>query len=74
MTQPMVKAAGGKLLAAASNPTAIDGAAPKRVAVQLWESMDKLMAWQQSAEFKATRVIGEKYAKFRAYAVEALPQ
>ena len=78
--QAIIKAAGGRFLAiggtAASGPkvTAFDGDAPKRAVVQVWDSMEKIEAWQNSAEYKEARKIGDKYAKFRSFAVEGLPQ
>jgi len=55
--------------------TALEGQPPKqRVAVQVWDSMEKIQAWRNSAEFKEARKIGDKYAKFRAFTVEGLPQ
>ncbi len=73
--QGLIKSSGGRLLAAGQNVTSLDGAPPtNRVAVQVWESMDKLKAYRASTEFKDLRKIGEKYAKFRTFTVEALPQ
>src|SRR5262249_29457165 len=73
--QALIKASGGRLLAAGQNVTSIEGAPPKpRVAIQVWDSMEKIKAWRNSAEFKENRKIGEKYAKFRAFTVEGLPQ
>ena len=73
--QALIKASGGRLLAAGQKVTAIEGAPPKpRVAVQVWDSMEKIQAWRNSAEFKENRKIGDKYAKFRAFTVEGLPQ
>lgn len=73
--QAILKAAGGRVLAAGQKVTAFEGEPPKpRVAVLVWDSMDKLKAWRNSAEFKEHRVIGEKYAKFRNFAVEGVPQ
>jgi uncharacterized protein (DUF1330 family) len=73
--QAIIKAAGGRLLAAGQKVTALEGEPPKpRVAVIVWDSMDKLMAWRNSAAFEETREIGAKYAKFRNFAVEGLPQ
>jgi len=73
--QATIKAAGGRFLAAGSKVTAIEGAPPKqRVAVQVWDSMEKIQAWRNSKEFKEARKIGDKYAKFRAFTVEGLPQ
>ena len=56
--QANIKAAGGRFLAiggsAAAGPkvTALDGEAPKRAVVQVWDSMEKIEAWQNSAEEK----------------------
>jgi uncharacterized protein (DUF1330 family) len=73
--QALIKASGGRILAAGQKVTAIEGAPPKpRVAVQAWDSMEKIQAWRNSAEFKENRKIGDKYAKFRAFTVEGLPQ
>ena len=73
--QATIKAAGGRFLAAGSKVTAIEGAPPKqRVAVQVWDSMEKIQAWRNSKEYKEARKIGDKYAKFRAFTVEGLPQ
>jgi uncharacterized protein (DUF1330 family) len=73
--QALIKASGGRLLAAGQKVTSIEGAPPKpRVAVQVWDSMEKIQAWRNSAEFKEIRKVGEKYAKFRSFTVEGLPQ
>jgi len=70
---PLVQKYGGRLIAASANVTALDGQRPARVAVQQWESMEKVKAWHRSIEYKEIRKIGEKYAKFRLYAVEGRP-
>jgi len=73
--QALIKASGGRLLAAGQKVTAIEGEPPKpRVAVQVWDSMEKIQAWRNSSEYKEIRKVGDKYAKFRAFAVEGLPQ
>ncbi len=79
--QAIIKAAGGKQLAIggaggarAGKVTAIDGDAPKRAVVQVWDSMEKIQAWRANPEFIELRKIGDKYAKFRSYAIEGLPQ
>jgi uncharacterized protein (DUF1330 family) len=73
--QPLVKAAGGRSLAGGQKVTAIEGEPPKpRVVVQVWDSMDKFQAWRNSTEYKEVRKIGDKYAKFRSFVVEGLPQ
>jgi heme-degrading monooxygenase HmoA len=47
--------------------TSLKGApAANRVSIQQWDSLEKLQAWRNSAEFKKAREIGDKYAKFRS--------
>ena len=73
LAQASIKASGGRLLAAGQNITALEGTPPKsRVAIQEWDSVDKIKAWRASAEYKKAREIGDKYGKFRAYAVEGV--
>jgi len=73
--QAIIKKHGGKLLAAGQNVTGFDGAPPKsRVAIQQWESLEKIQAWRNSAEYKEVRKIGEKYATFRSFAIAGMPQ
>lgn len=73
--QALIKASGGRVLAAGQKVTAIEGTPPKpRVAVLLWDSMEAIRAWRDSAEYKELRKIGDKYAKFRAFTVEGQPQ
>jgi len=75
VAQATIKAAGGRLLAAGQNVTSFEGAPPtKRVALTVWDGIDKIQAWRNSAEYKKAREIGDKYAKFRAFSVEGLPQ
>ena len=70
--QASIIAAGGRPIAiggvggaGAKGVTAIVGAAPKRVVLQQWASIDALMAWYNGAEYQAALKIGEKYATFR---------
>jgi uncharacterized protein (DUF1330 family) len=52
---------------------AIEGEPPKsRVAVHVWESIDKAQAGFTSDAYKEARKIGDKYAKFRIIAVEGV--
>ena len=74
LAQAATKSSGGRFLAQGGKVTVFDGEPPKRVVVQAWDSLEKIQAWRSSAEFKAARQVGEKYAKFRTYAVEGLPQ
>ena len=73
--QATIKKHGGKVLAAGSNITVIEGAPPKaRVAVIQWDSVEQIKAWRSSAEYKEARKTGDKYATFRTFAVVGLPQ
>ena len=72
--QALVKKFGARQLAASANVTALSGKAPSRVAVQQWESLEKVKAWFGSKEYKENRAIGDKYAKFRIFTVEGTPQ
>jgi len=75
LAQAGIKNSGGKLLAVGQNVTSVEGAPPaNRVAIQQWDSLEKLQAWRNSAEFKKAREIGDKYAKFRTFTIEGLPQ
>jgi uncharacterized protein (DUF1330 family) len=73
--QASIRKAGGKILAAGSNITVIEGAPPKaRIAVIQWDSVEQIKAWRSTAEYKEARKIGDKYATFRAFAVAGVPQ
>jgi heme-degrading monooxygenase HmoA len=52
--------------------TAFDGAAPTRAVVQVWDSVEKIQAWRNDPQFKELRQIGEKYGKFRSFAIEGV--
>jgi uncharacterized protein (DUF1330 family) len=70
--QVALKAGGSKLLAA-GKATSIEGEPPKsRVTVRRYNSMDEAKAAYSSAEYKEARKIGDKYAKFRVFAVEGV--
>ena len=72
----LVNASGGRRLVIGNGKiTPIEGEPPKsRVVILQWESMEKMQAWINSPENKDLRKIGDKYAKFRIFAVEGLPQ
>jgi uncharacterized protein (DUF1330 family) len=73
--QASANAYGGRILAAGQEVAAIEGAPPKRrVVLAQWDSLDQLQAWRNSAEYKQNRLIGDRYATFRSFAVEGLPQ
>ena len=54
--------------------TAFDGDAPKRVVVQVWDSREKIRAWRANPEYVELRKVGEKYAKFRSFAVDGVKE
>ena len=79
--QAIIKAAGGRFVAiggtggnGAGQVIGFDGAAPKRIVVQVWDSMDKIKAWRAEPAYIDLRKIGDKYAKFHSYAVEGVAQ
>ena len=73
--QASIKKSGGQTLVAGQKVTTLEGAPPKsRVTIHRWDSLEKAQAWFNSADYKEARKIGDKYAKFRAFAVEGLPQ
>jgi uncharacterized protein (DUF1330 family) len=66
---------GGKYIVRGGRTVALYGEPPKpRIAVMMFESMDKAQAAFDSPAYKAAKTLGDKYATFRVYAVEALPQ
>jgi uncharacterized protein (DUF1330 family) len=75
VVRPILAKSGGKLVAVSQNPTTLEGGAQtSRVAINVYESLEKAKASREGAEYKEARKIGDKYAKFRAYVVESLPQ
>ena len=70
----LIKANGGRYIAA-GKATTLEGEPPKaRIVVLAFDSMDKIRAWRNSPEYKEHRKIGDKYAKFRSYAIEGVSQ
>ena len=73
--QASIKNSGGKQLAGGQKVTSLEGTPPKpRVTIHVWDSLEKAQAWYNGAEYKTARKIGDKYATFRAFAVEGVPQ
>jgi uncharacterized protein (DUF1330 family) len=67
--------AGGKYLARGGKTVGIDGDPPKpRTVILEFESLDKAQAAFASAPYRENRKVGDKYAKFRVFAVEGLAQ
>jgi uncharacterized protein (DUF1330 family) len=75
LAQASIKASGGRLVAAGQNILVFEGPSPgTRVAINQFDSLDAAQAWRNSDKFKEARKVGDKYAKFRAFAIEGLPQ
>jgi len=72
--QANIKANGGRFLVAGQKITSLEGTPPKRVIVTAWDSIEKIDEWFNSPEFKDLRKVGDKYAKFRLFTVEGVPQ
>ena len=75
--QATVRASGAKFLviggtagAGAKPIHAVEGTPPKRMTIQVWESVEALKKWYDSPEYQEALKIGHKYATFRRYAVE----
>jgi uncharacterized protein (DUF1330 family) len=66
---------GGKYIVRGDRTVAFYGEPPKpRIAVMVFESMEKAQAAFNSSAYKEAKKVGDKYAKFRVYAVEGLSQ
>lgn len=75
VVRPILAKQGGKLVAVSQTPTSLEGAPQKsRVAINIYENLEKAKASRTSPEYLEARKIGDKYAKFRAYVVEGNPQ
>ena len=70
-----IKAHGGRVIGASQKVTPVEGEPPtSRVAINVWDSLDQLQAWRNSPDYKEAREIGNKYAKFRSFAVDGVSQ
>jgi uncharacterized protein (DUF1330 family) len=73
IAQASIRAAGGKILAGGPG-TSLEGAPPAtRITIQSWDSLQQAQAWRNGAAYKTAREIGDKYAKFRSFAVDGTP-
>ena len=67
---------GGKYLAGGYNKTlSLSGSEPpNRVVLLQFANMDAIKAWRKEGEADLENDVGEKYARFRAYAIEGVAQ
>ena len=72
--QKAVVDGGGKYLARGTKTAAFKGEPPKRIVLFVFENFDKAQAAFTSPAFVEAAKIGEKYAKFRIFAVEGVAQ
>ncbi len=75
LAEASIKASGGRLIATGRNIVVHEGPSPgTRVAINAFDSLDAAQAWRNSDQFKEARKVGHKYARFRSFAIEGLPQ
>jgi uncharacterized protein (DUF1330 family) len=75
LSQKALLESGQKRLANGGKTVALDGEPPKsRIVVSVFENMDKAQAAFTSPAYMESRKIGDKYAKFRIFAVEGVSQ
>jgi uncharacterized protein (DUF1330 family) len=65
---------GGRYIVRGGRSVSLYGEPPKRLAIMQFESLEKAEAAFRSKTYTDAKQIGDKYAKFRIYAVEGLPQ
>ena len=63
---------GGKYVVRNGKSVSLYGEPPKALAIMQFESLEKAQAVFGSKAYTDAKAIGDKYAKFRIYAVEAL--
>ena len=75
LARAAIKNSAGKLLGASQKVIMIEGAPQNaRVTINAYDSVEAAQASRNAADYKKAREIGDKYAKFRAYIVEGVPQ
>ena len=75
LVQASIKASGGRLIAAGQNAVSLEGSPPAtRVAINQFDSLRAVLAWRDSAQYRAARKIGDKYGKFRSFAIQGMTQ
>jgi uncharacterized protein (DUF1330 family) len=70
----MIKASGGRYLAAGDATTFVGEPPKSRVAIFVFDDLQQIQTWLNSPEYQELKKVGEKYAKFRNYAVPGVPQ
>jgi uncharacterized protein (DUF1330 family) len=70
----MIKANGGRYVAAGKATTFVGEPPKSRVAIFVFDDIQQISNWLNSPEYGELRKRGEKHAKFRNYAVPGLAQ
>jgi uncharacterized protein (DUF1330 family) len=70
--KPIVEEGGGKFLSRGGKIISIRGEAPKRIVLFAFDNLDKAQAAFASPGYTEAYAHGEKYAKFRIYAIEGI--
>lgn len=70
----MIKSNGGRYIAAGGATTFVGEPPKSRVAIFVFDNIEQIQSWLNSPEYKELRKVGEKYAKFRNYAVPGIQQ
>jgi uncharacterized protein (DUF1330 family) len=65
---------GAKYIVRGGRSVSLYGEPPKRIAIMAFGSLEKAEAAFKSPAYISAKKIGDKYANFRIYAVEGLPQ
>jgi uncharacterized protein (DUF1330 family) len=52
--------------------TEVQGEPPKRAVIQLFDSIEKMKEFRNSADYKSAKAIADKYAQFRSFTVESV--
>ena len=67
---PIVQSAGGRFLSRGENLIALDGQAPKRLAIFQFDNMEKAKAYRDSAAYKEIIPMRDKSSKYRSFIVD----
>jgi uncharacterized protein (DUF1330 family) len=70
----MIKSNGGRYIAAGDTTTFVGEPPKSRVAIFAFDDIEQIRTWLNSPEYKELRKVGEKYARFRNYAVPGVQQ
>jgi uncharacterized protein (DUF1330 family) len=70
----MIRSNGGRYIAAGDTTTFVGEPPKSRVAIFAFDNIEQIQTWLNSAEYKELKKVGDKYAKFRNYAVPGVQQ